>query len=197
MLAGRQRLPPKGLGLSICSGNVRLLGGEIGTNRDERGRSRFWFTCPFETETARGGTQREAEGLAIVPGLRVLAAEDNAANRRVPEVLLGPARVDLTFAEDGAVALSALEAGRFDLVLMDANMPVMDGIEAVRRIRSRDLAAETPVYMLTANAFAEDVERYMAAGADGVLTKPIQIEQLFTVLGECGRGNTAGSRDAA
>lgn len=194
--AGRQA-GGAGLGLSICSGNVRLLGGEIGADRDDRGRSRFWFTCPFETASAGEAFEATEEDLEAAPGLRVLAAEDNPANRRVLEVLLGPAGVDLTFAENGAIALGELERGRFDLVLMDANMPVMDGIEAVRRIRAESMAPDTPIYMLTANAFAEDVERYMAAGADGVLTKPIQIDRLFAVLGGCGREVSAGARDAA
>ncbi len=186
-----------GLGLAICSGNVRLLGGRIGADRDELGRSRFWFTCPFEADSEQGLGLGEAAGPWIMPGLRVLAAEDHPANRRVLEVLLAPGEVDLTFAVDGAEAVAALEADRFDLVLMDANMPVMDGIEAVRRIRAQGLAAGAPIHMLTANAFADDVERYMAAGADGVLTKPIQIEQLFAVLAGCRAHASASARSAA
>lgn len=194
--AGR-RAGGAGLGLAICAGNVRLLGGRIGADRDDEGRSRFWFTCPFPTDSMGAPDAGHAEDLWIAPGLRVLAAEDNPANRRVLEVVLAPAQVDLTFALDGAEAVAALEADRFDLILMDANMPVMDGIEAVRRIRARGLAGDAPVHMLTANAFADDVDRYLAAGADGVLTKPIQIELLFAVLAGCRVAGEANDRTAA
>ena len=117
--------------------------------------------------------------------LRILAAEDNLANQRVLTVLLEPSGAQLTLAENGQEAIDALEREAFDLVLMDANMPVMDGIEAVRLIRAREGVQRTCIHMLTANAFAEDVERYMAAGADGVLTKPIQLPQLYAVLDAC------------
>ena len=176
-----------GLGLSICTGNVHLLGGEIGTDLTETGRSRFWFQCPVNTSTQDRLEEPEEPG-EIQGGLRVLAAEDNPANRRVLQLLLAPANVELTFAEDGQQALNALATARFDLVLMDANMPVMDGVEAVRRIRSGDLAPGAAIFMLTANAFADDVSLYMAAGADGVLTKPIHLPSLFAVLSDCGKG---------
>lgn len=190
-----------GLGLSICTGNVRLLGGEIGTDLTETGRSRFWFQCPVETSTQEHLEVPE-EPVEVQGGLRVLAAEDNPANRRVLQLLLAPANVELTFAEDGQQALNALATARFDLVLMDANMPVMDGVEALRRIRSGDLAPGATIHMLTANAFADDVSRYMAAGADGVLTKPIHLPSLFAVLADCSKGAAttpafAESREAA
>lgn len=172
-----------GLGLSICTGNVRVLGGEIGCDRDELGRSRFWFTCALSPSQSDGdGSTETVETIEVRPGLRILAAEDNLANRRVLQALLGPTGVDLTFAEDGAQAIEALRAGRFDCILMDANMPVMNGVEAVRQIRAEDLAGGAPIHMLTANVFDDDVARYLSAGADGVLTKPIQLIELFRVL---------------
>ncbi|AQR62624.1 hypothetical protein BZG35_13940 [Brevundimonas sp. LM2] len=178
-----------GLGLAICVGNVRLLSGDMGSDRCRDGRNRFWFECPVGT--ALDDATALAPSLPLAPGLKVLAAEDNAANRRVLTVLLAPAGVELTFAENGQEALEALERARFDLVLMDANMPVMDGVEAVSRIRAGNLAGETPVHMLTANAFEDDVRKYLAAGADGVLTKPIQLPQLFAVLAGCGEASTS------
>jgi len=172
-----------GLGLSICTGNARVIGGEIGCDRDERGRSRFWFTCALSpSQGDADGSTETVEPVEVRPGLRILAAEDNLANRRVLQALLAPSEVDLTFAEDGAQAIEALRAGRFDCILMDANMPVMDGVEAVRQIRAEDLAGGASIHMLTANVFDEDVARYLAAGADGVLTKPIQLTELFRVL---------------
>jgi signal transduction histidine kinase/ActR/RegA family two-component response regulator len=172
-----------GLGLSICTGNARVIGGEIGCDRDERGRSRFWFTCALSPgQGDADGSTETVEPAEVRPGLRILAAEDNLANRRVLQALLDPCEVDLTFAEDGAQAIEALRAGRFDCILMDANMPVMDGVEAVRQIRAEDLAGGASIHMLTANVFDEDVARYLSAGADGVLTKPIQLTELFRVL---------------
>lgn len=188
-----------GLGLAICSGNIRLLGGDIGVDRDPSGRNRFWLTCPVEVLAAQNAEAApDAGAIGDTAGLRVLAAEDNAANRHVLQVLLSPGGVDLRFAEDGAEAVEAALTHPFDLILMDANMPRMDGVEALRRIRAAGGAvAATPVFMLTANAFAEDVERYLAAGADGVLTKPIQLPELFAVLADCGDRATAAQRDAA
>jgi CheY-like chemotaxis protein len=172
-----------GLGLSICTGNARVIGGEIGCDRDERGRSCFWFTCALSpSQGDADGSTETVEPVEVRPGLRILAAEDNLANRRVLQALLAPSEVDLTFAEDGAQAIEALRAGRFDCILMDANMPVMDGVEAVRQIRAEGLAGGAAIHMLTANVFDEDVARYLSAGADGVLTKPIQLTELFRVL---------------
>ncbi len=129
----------------------------------------------------------------------MLVAEDNPANRRVIQVLLGPAGVELSFAENGMEAVQALDASAFDLVLMDANMPVMDGAEAVRSIRARpDGAAGVPIHMLTANAFEEDVRRYLQAGADGVLRKPVDARLLYELLDAVAAGDAASARaDAA
>jgi CheY-like chemotaxis protein len=124
----------------------------------------------------------EAEGLDAGRPLRVLAAEDNAGNRHVLQALLEPLAVSLTLVEDGAQALEALSAASFDMVLMDANMPVMDGLTALRAIRAS--GSLIPVWMLTANVYDEDVNRYRAAGADGVVRKPIALEELFAALSD-------------
>jgi len=188
-----------GLGLAISAGNLRLLGGNIGVDRDDEGRNRFWLECPVEVSALR--VAPEALPPAVggeTTGLRVLAAEDNPANRRVLQVLLAPAQVELSFAENGVEAVEAVALRPFDVVLMDVNMPRMDGVEALRQIRASGVpAATTPIYMLTANAFAEDVDRYLAAGADGVLTKPIQLPELFAVLSRCGDRAAALASDAA
>ncbi|RZJ03266.1 MAG: response regulator [Brevundimonas sp.] len=174
-----------GLGLAICAGNIRLLGGDIGVDRAADGRNRFWITCPVEAGVADAKSDIEKES-GPTTGLRVLAAEDNPANRRVLEVLLAPSGVDLTFAENGAIALEIATTQAFDLILMDVNMPEMDGVQALEQIRAvGGERGEVPVYMLTANAFADDVERYLAMGADGVLTKPIDLPRLYEVLSQC------------
>ena len=183
-----------GLGLAICSGNVALMGGTLSVEEaPDRGDGivgacfRFVFDAPaceapetLDAETADPTLDAERP-------LRVLAAEDNAANRQVLKALLGPLPIDLTLVENGALAVDAMRTAAFDIVLMDANMPVMDGLSALRLIRADGgLAAETPIWMLTANVFDEDVARYRAAGADGVIRKPIDLKELFAALAQAG-----------
>ncbi len=181
--AGRA-LGGAGLGLAICSGNLALMGGGIEVGDAPGGgacfKARFAApACVLSDDTA---VAVEAQGLDAGRPLRVLAAEDNAGNRHVLRALLEPLAISLTLVEDGAQALEALAEGAFDMVLMDANMPVMDGLSALRAIRTSGSAI--PVWMLTANVYEEDVSRYRAAGADGVVRKPIALEELFAALSD-------------
>ncbi|MDP1631437.1 MAG: response regulator [Caulobacter sp.] len=176
-----------GLGLAICAGNLALMGGTIGVGEAPGGGAAFHFA--FNAPVAgvlTVATQTEAApALDDDRPLRVLAAEDNAANRHVLRVLLEPLSVDLTLVVNGHDAVEAMASGAFDMVLMDANMPIMDGLTALRAIRAGDgPAATTPVWMLTANVFEDDVTRYRAAGADGVIRKPIDLPELFAALSE-------------
>lgn len=181
--AGRA-LGGAGLGLAICAGNLALMGGDIEVVDAPGGGAIFQasFEAPACMLSGDEAAVVEAEGLDVERPLRVLAAEDNAGNRHVLEALLGPLAISLTLVEDGAQALEALAAGPFDMVLMDANMPVMDGLTALRAIRAS--GSTIPVWMLTANVYEEDVGRYRAAGADGVVRKPIALEELFAALSE-------------
>ncbi|MDB5457898.1 MAG: integral rane sensor hybrid histidine kinase, partial [Caulobacter sp.] len=183
---GRQR-GGSGLGLAICAGNLALMGGEIGVEDAPEGGALFWFT--FTAPIARTRARRVGAAAASVLGrpLRVLAAEDNPANRQVLATLLRDSPVALVFAQDGAEAVAIRRTQPFDLVLMDANMPVMDGLTALKEIRSLESAARrTPVWMLTANVFEADIARYHDGGADGVLRKPIDVVELFAVLADVG-----------
>jgi CheY-like chemotaxis protein len=124
----------------------------------------------------------------------VLAAEDHPANRLVLQALLEPVGVAVSFVENGLEAVDALSMGGFDLVLMDVNMPLMDGVSALAAIRALPgPAARTPVHMVTANVFEEDVRRYLAAGADGVLKKPIDVRELFALVDRAGASKTAAA----
>lgn len=186
-----------GLGLAICAGNLSLMGGAIGVGEAPGGGALFTltFTAPLAEAEAAHVARCEDPSLNETRPLRVLAAEDNAANRHVLSALLGPLPIDLVLTENGAEALEAMAAGRFDLVLMDANMPVMDGLTALKAIRAGPApAAATPVWMLTANVFEEDVARYRAAGADGVLKKPIDLDELFGAIQAA--ANLAETREA-
>ncbi len=117
--------------------------------------------------------------------VHVLLAEDHPTNRKVVELILGAAGVSLHCVEDGAQAVAAWSAGDFDLILMDMQMPVMDGLTATRAIREQELAQSlprTPIYSLTANALPEHARESEAAGADGHLTKPIAADQLLRTV---------------
>ncbi|HRD29276.1 MAG TPA: response regulator [Caulobacter sp.] len=180
-----QALGGAGLGLAICAGNMALIGGTISVGDAPGGGAafRFAFAAPAAEVDIGGPVDRSAPTLDETRPLRVLAAEDNAANRHVLRVLLEPLAVVLTLVENGREAVEAMARESFDIVLMDANMPVMDGLAALRAIRAGGgPAALTPVWMLTANVFEEDVVRYRAAGADGVVRKPIDLNELFAAL---------------
>jgi len=178
-----------GLGLALCRASVEALGGRLGVRANAPHGAVFWFDF-----TAERAVPVQAETPAALPpaaptALRVLAAEDHPANRTLLGLLLQPFGVDLTLVENGRAAVEALRASTFDVVLMDAMMPVMDGVEAVIAIRAEETAtgrSRTQIQMLTANVFDEDMARYLGAGADGVLRKPIEIVALQRVLLEAG-----------
>jgi CheY-like chemotaxis protein len=116
------------------------------------------------------------------PALRVLAAEDNAMNQVVLKTLLGAVGIEPTFVADGREAVQAWRSGDWDLVLMDVQMPVMDGLEAVAEIRAaerREGRRHTPIVALTANAMAHHRRQYLSAGMDGVVAKPIELGVLL------------------
>jgi two-component system sensor histidine kinase/response regulator len=119
----------------------------------------------------------------FAPGQHVLLVEDNAVNREVARELLGQSGVEVAEAHNGAEALEMVQAHRYDLVLMDVQMPVMDGIEAVRAIRAVPELRDLPVVALTAHAMLGDRERFLAAGMNGYVSKPIDETTLFETLG--------------
>lgn len=176
-----------GLGLALCRASAEALGGAVGVRAAPSGGAVFWFRFTAARATLDAAVAPPAasfDGPAPL-GPRILAAEDHPVNRKLLALLLDPFGVDLVLVENGQEAVAAVRDGRFDLVLMDAMMPVMDGVEALAFIRAEETAAarpRTPVHMLTANVFEEDVARYLAAGADGVLRKPIEIAALRDVV---------------
>jgi CheY-like chemotaxis protein len=178
-----------GLGLSISRRLVKLMGGEIGVMSDAGQGSTFWFTARVGLTEEVRESYRERPSLAALQGasgeapprgLRILVAEDNRVNQRVVTALLERRGHKVVLAENGAIALQKSAAEYFDVVLMDVQMPEMDGLTALRLLRERDAREEThtPVIVLTAHAMQGDRERFLAAGADGYVAKPIQIEHL-------------------
>ena len=121
--------------------------------------------------------------------LSVLAAEDNPTNQLVLKTLLGFVGVEVVIVENGALALEAWSAQAWDVILMDVQMPVMDGLTATREIRKREIEQprpHTPIIALTANTMAHQIAEYMAIGMDGHVAKPIEAEALFEALAAVG-----------
>ena len=175
-----------GLGLSICRELTELMGGQIDADSTPGHGARFWVRLPLAVVQAPANAEQPADAEDQGP-LRILVADDHPTNRRVLEVLLSEFDVELVLAENGLEACQAFDARPFDLVFMDMQMPVMDGLTAIRTIREREQRAErrrTPIIMLTANTLPEHQDASLRAGADLHMPKPIDAARLFAVLQE-------------
>ena len=176
-----------GLGLAISTALVDLMGGELDCESRPGEGSSFWFEIPLpraEQASGEASAPEAARELSDTP-LRVLLADDHPANRKVVEIMLAATEMELVAVEDGSKAVEAFKAGGFDLVLMDMQMPVMDGLTATAAIRRHEAEhglTRTPVVMLTANAMVEHVEAGRAAGADAHLAKPVTMASLFAAI---------------
>jgi two-component system sensor histidine kinase/response regulator len=172
-----------GLGLAISNRLARMMGGETGVESEPGVGSKFWFTVRLR----RGGAlldefERPRDRHDIRAGARVLLVEDNEINQEVAKGLLEEAGVAVELAGNGHEALDKVAAQRFDLILMDMHMPVMDGLEATRRLRASAQGRDVPILAMTANAFAEDRQRCLDAGMNDHLAKPVDPSRLFAVL---------------
>lgn len=173
-----------GLGLAICHALVSLMGGEIGVTSQLGAGSTFWFELPASRAQAHAAP---LETPAVpAPGearLCVLAVEDNPTNRLILQRLLDTLGVEVVMAEDGRQGVHAAELQAFDVILMDIQMPEMDGVEATRTIRAgAGVNRSTPIIGVTANVLDAQIEAYRAAGMTEVVSKPINPAQLFSAL---------------
>ncbi|HUO12148.1 MAG TPA: ATP-binding protein [Caulobacteraceae bacterium] len=176
-----------GLGLAICRELAQLMGGQISVRSELDKGSTFVVELPFQRAAAADAEASDDAGVDVSQrSVRVLAAEDNIVNQKVLKAIVEPMGVDLSIVGDGRAAIEAWRDGAFDVILMDIQMPVMDGIAAARAIRTAEAAAglpRTPILALTANALVHQVEEYLAAGMDGHIAKPIEIAKLYDALG--------------
>jgi CheY-like chemotaxis protein len=171
------------------------MGGRIGAESEKGHGSRFWFELEValaseaEVEARSSGTSPEQFDAAVSAitarkrAPRVLVVEDNATNQLVAKSVLANFGIVPDVAGNGLEAIDAVRRHRYDVVLMDIHMPEMDGFDATRAIRSmKGKIASTPIIALTANAFAEDIERCREAGMNGHVSKPFRKEELIVAL---------------
>ena len=175
-----------GLGLAISKQLVELMGGEIGlTSRVSEG-STFWFMLPLrlaQSDEAEASLERSNATTAAKRCLEILLAEDNQINRMLLSSMLGRFGHRLALAENGREAVEAAERKAYDIVLMDIRMPVMDGLEATREIRSSNGPnRETPIIAVTADAMVDNEQAFLDAGVDAVATKPIRLPDLLATI---------------
>ncbi len=175
-----------GLGLAICTNIVRLMGGKLSVESTPGAGSCFGFTLDLPSAAKpRAAAHTETPAVEGAGNRRILIAEDSLVNQVLIRAILDKAGYDFTIVSDGVEALDALAAVRYDLVLMDMQMPNLDGLATTARIREREAGSggrHLPIVALTANAFEEDRRRCLQAGMDDFLAKPFQREALLAVI---------------
>jgi signal transduction histidine kinase/ActR/RegA family two-component response regulator len=187
-----------GLGLAISQRIIGLMGGTMGVKSALGVGSTFWIEVPFEPALLRAAAPSATTTVKRHPQLRILVAEDVRPNRIMIEILLNKAGQVTTAVENGAEALEAARHGGFDLILMDMQMPEMDGLEAARAIRALPGAVgHVPIVALTANVMADEIAACHAAGMQAHLSKPVDQAKLMALIDQLGAKADSVSADVA
>jgi len=176
-----------GLGLAISKKLATLMGGDVGVESDYGKGSTFWFTARLGKGTAKAGVeaQQEAsilESISAMKGSVILLVEDNEFNQLLATEILTDAGFVVDVAADGERSMAMIEKRSYDVILMDMQMPVMDGVTATVEIRKKDAFRDLPIIAMTANVMAADIERCMTAGMNDHIGKPIDPDELFSKL---------------
>ena len=165
-----------------------MMGGDTGVSSEPGRGSTFWLSAWIDKgqapapAAALSGESAEAAIKRRHDGARVLLVEDDATSQAIMQILLRDAGIDVDLAENGSEAISKAQSGRYALIVMDMQMPQIDGVEATRAIRQFPGQRATPIIAMTANAFAADRERCQAAGMDDFIAKPFVADALFETL---------------
>ncbi|WP_454718644.1 ATP-binding protein [Caulobacter segnis] len=189
-----RRFGGTGLGLAISRRIIERMDGQIGVDSVEGQGSTFWFEVRGPLAELPAPEAEEVSPLDPEAGVRLLLVEDNAVNRELIRTMLEPFGIGVETANDGVAGIEAMRQGHYDLVLMDVQMPVMDGLTATREIRAMEGArgAATPIVAMTANVLPEQIATCLAAGMDDHLGKPINPTKLLeTVARWSGRVHAA------
>jgi signal transduction histidine kinase/ActR/RegA family two-component response regulator len=178
-----------GLGLAITRKLARLMGGDAGARSVPGQGSTFWFTARLRkgeravpADDTLGGAAAEETLRREYANRKILLVEDEPVNREIALMMLDDVGLRTDLAEDGLDAVAAVERNRYDLILMDMQMPRLDGLDATRRIRALPNGKRTPVLAMTANAFSTDKARCIEAGMNDFIVKPVSPEDLYATL---------------